>query len=259
MEIDRLIAYKIGTTSIVKNGGFDLQLIDNLVEQLIFVRQELKIAPLIVCSGSIDSGRRLEPLLNSQEIVDKQAAAIIGQPELTEVWRAAFRRNEKGSSIKVGEALLKDEDIDNFKKPLLRVSEFGIVIINGPDATYDPFTEKQIISTDNDRLVRCVACAAGVDTVGYLTDEEGILDRDKRVIEEIGTLEDLDRIGFFEKTTKGTGGPQSKLIEARKTLIDSGKVIYIAGIRTENVIIKIARHENVGTRVMLPLQGYFNI
>lgn len=259
MEIDRLIVYKLGTTSIVKNGGFDLTLIDKLVEQFIYIREDLKIAPVIVCSGSIDSGRRLESLLNSQEIVDKQAAAMIGQPELTEAWRAAFSRNKRKIKINVGEALLKDEDICNFKKPALRASQFGVVIVNGPDATYDPDTEKEIISTDNDRLARHVACAVGADTLGYLTEVEGILDKDRRLIEEIGSFADLDRIGFFEKTTNGTGGPQSKLLEARKVLTDPRMAVYIACARAEDVIIKIARHERVGTRVTLPYQRYFNI
>lgn len=257
--MERIQLYKFGTSSLLKEGDFDRRFIRNLARQLIYVREELGIIPIVVCSGSIASGRRLEPALRSNKTVDKQAAAIIGQPELTGVWMWAFRKNKYGKKVHVGEILLKDEDIRNSRKPILRASESAVVFINGPDATYDPETEEQIISLDNDRLSRHVAGIAGADTLALLTGAEGLLDRNKQVIGEIATLEDIERINFFEKTEDGTGGPHIKLLEARNFLTEPGKIAYIAGARIENIIVRIARGERVGTRVTLPLQGYFKI
>lgn len=48
----------------------------------------------------------------------------------------------------------------------------------------------------------------------------------------------------------------SKLQEARAFIIDASKIAYIAGVRIEDVIVKIARGERMDTHVTLPLQGY---
>lgn len=252
--MERMVV-KIGTSVIVKNGnGLDLPFMDDVAKQIAFVRKNHNIQTVLVSSGAIGSGRVLVPDLEST-IVNKQVAALYGQPELMEGWRRAFAKQE----MLAGEALLKDEDIGNFRNPLLTAEKYGAVIVNGPDAAYDPTTEDQIISVDNDRLARSVAYIVGAKTLLMLTETPGILDKYRKVIERIASVEDLDRIVYFEKTKDGRGGPESKVLEARKSLIDATKIAYIAGAREEDVIVRIARGERVGTKVIFPLQGFFNI
>lgn len=252
--MERMVV-KIGTSVIVKNGnGLDLPFMDDIARQIAFVRKNYNIQTVLVSSGAIGSGKVLVPDLEST-IVNKQVAAIYGQPELMDGWRKSFAKQE----MLAGEALLKDEDIDNFRNPLLTAEKYGAVIVNGPDAAYDPTTEDQIISVDNDRLARSVAYIVGARTLLMLTETPGILDKYRKVIEEIASVEDLDRIVYFEKTKDGRGGPESKVLEARRSLTDAAKIAYIAGAREEDVIVRIAKGERVGTKVTFPLQGFFNI
>ncbi len=246
---------KIGTSVIVKNGnGLDLPFMDDIARQISYVRKKYNTQVVLVSSGAIGSGRVLVPDLEST-VVNKQVAAIFGQPELMDGWRRAFAKEE----MLAGEALLKDEDIGNFRSPLLIAEKYGAVVVNGPDAAYDPTTEEQILSVDNDRLARSIAYIIGARTLLMLTERPGILDKYDQIIEQIAALEDLERIVYFEKNTNGTGGAQSKVLEARKFLTDVTKVAYIAGARVQDVIVRIARGERAGTKVTFPLQGFFNI
>lgn len=252
--MERMIV-KIGTSVIVKNGnGLDLQFMGDIARQIAYVRNNYHTQVVLVSSGAIGSGRVLVPNLENIT-VNKQVAAIYGQPELMDGWRKAFAKQ----GMLVGEALLKDEDIGNFRNPLLIAEKYGVVVVNGPDAAYDPTTEDQIISVDNDRLARTVAYIAGARTLLMLTETSGILDKERKTIEEIAILEDLNRIVYFEKTRDGRGGPESKVLEARRFLTDASKIAYIAGARVEDVIVRIAGGERVGTKVTLPLQGFLNI
>lgn len=254
MERLKRIVVKIGTSAIKYGSGINGELVDDHARQVVWLRRNYGIETVIVSSGAIASGRVLEPNL-TRSTTDKQVAAMFGQPELMVVWRKAFQKQ----GIAAGEALLKDDDLDNFRNPLLRALKFGVVVINGNDATYGEDTEEEIISADNDRLSRAVGYKCGADALIILTEAEGILDKDKRVIENIGCVADLEGVSFFEGTTEGTGGPSSKLFEARRFITDATKVAYIAGAKVENVILRIATGERIGTRVTLPLQGFLNI
>lgn len=248
------IVVKIGSSSIVNCNGIDKSFVADIARQVAYIRSALGIQTIIVSSGAIAGGKALIPSL-TPEIGDKQVAAIFGQPNLINIWSLAFE--EQG--ILVGEALPKDEDLNNLSGPLQKASELGVVVLNGPDATYDPSTEREIISIDNDRLSRYSAQLVGANRLIMLTGEPGILDCNEEVIEEIATLEDLARIVFFDKTELGTGGPGSKVLEARKFITDPHKVAFIAGARTENVIVDIVMGRKIGTKITLPLQGFLNI
>lgn len=273
MEIDikKTVVVKIGTSEIAGSGnGLDHILIGKLGQQITYLRKKAGIPTVVVSSGAIAAGRaafteernmlsvmspgdvdNLMPSL-TDEMVDRQFAAMIGQPELMESWSLAL--SEIGMTI--GQALLKDEDLDNFRHPLLNALRFGTVIINGNDATYDPATEKEIISRDNDSLAREIARITGANKLIMLTKAQGVLDQRERVIPEITCLEDLQRVGKFEPTEDGTGDILSKILEARRHITDANKVAYIAGARISNVILRAVGGERVGTKITLPLQGY---
>ncbi|MBI2597168.1 hypothetical protein HYW41_03365 [Candidatus Daviesbacteria bacterium] len=254
MERLKRILVKVGTSAIKNGSGIDQELVNDYARQIAWLRRNYGIETIIVSSGAIASGRVLEPNL-TRSIIDKQVAAMFGQPELMTAWRRAFQRQD----MIAGEALLKDDDLENFRYPLLRALQFGVVVINGNDVTYNQDAEEEIISADNDRLSRVVANRCGVGLLIMLTEAEGILDEDRKVISNIASYSDLHRISFFERTQEGIGGPGSKLLEARKFITDATKIAYIAGARMENVILRIATGERVGTRVTLPLQGFLNI
>lgn len=271
IDIEKTVVLKIGTSEIAGGGnGLDHTLIGKLGQQITYLRKKAGIPTVVVSSGAIAAGKaefteqrrilsvmspgdvdNLMPLLTGA-VVDRQFAAMIGQPELMESWRLSC--SEIGMTT--GQVLLKDEDLDNFRRPLLRALRFGTVIVNGNDATYDPATEQEIISKDNDSLAREIARVTGANKLIMLTEAQGVLDQRKRVIPEIICLEDLQRIGRFPATQDGTGGIRSKVLEARRHITDANKVAYIVGARIGNVILRVVGGERVGTRITLPLQGF---
>lgn len=249
--MERIIIVKTGTDSLLNGDGLDQTLMNDLARQVAYLRFHRNIKTVIVSSGAIASGRALEPSLTG-EVTKRQAAAMFGQPELMSAWGSAFRQH----GIRAGEALLKDEDLVNFRRPLLEALKFGVVIVNGNDATYDPDTEEEIISKDNDSLARTVGQITGADTLIVLINTEGLLDKNRRVIGKIALPQDLNMIDFFEKSGNGTGGPRSKLDELRNFITGKDKESYLAGSRTPDVILRIVAGEEVGTKITLPLQGY---
>lgn len=271
IDIEKTIVLKIGTSEIGGSGnGLEHTLIGKLGQQITYLRKKAGIPTVVVSSGAIAAGRAefteqrrilgvmypedvdnlMPPLTDA--VVDRQFAAMIGQPQLMEGWSLSL--SEIG--MMVGQALLKDEDLDNFRCPLLRALRFGTIVVNGNDATYDPANEQEIISKDNDSLAREIARITGANKLIMLTEAQGVLDQKKKVIPEITCLEDLQRVGKFEPTEDGTGDIHSKILEARRHITDANKVAYIAGARIGNVILRAVGGERVGTKITLPLQGY---
>lgn len=245
------IAIKIGSSSIACNNDLSRDAIASLAGQITAVRKT-GVEVVVVSSGAIAVGKKAVSDF-SGTVVDKQSAAIFGQPTMAGCWIEEFNR----LGVKAGAAVYKDEDLLYARTPLLRALKEGVVIVNGNDAVYDAQVEKEIISRDNDRLARFVAVAIGANRLIMLTGAEGVLNSSGQVIPDISNIEDLSQIALFNKTELGTGGMESKLMEARSFITDASKVAHIAGARTKDVIIRIIRGERVGTRVTLPLQGYF--
>lgn len=245
------IVIKVGSSSIAYNNGLSKGVIADLVGQITAVRKT-GVEVVVVSSGAIAAGKKAVSDF-SGTIVDKQSAAVFGQPTIAGCWIEEFNR----LGVKAGAAVYKDEDLLYAKTPLLRALKEGIVIVNGNDVVYDAQSEKEIISRDNDKLARFVAVAIGANRLIMLTGAEGVLDSSGQIIPYISKIEDLSQIALFDKTELGTGGMESKLMEARGFITDASKIAHIAGAGIKDVIIRIMRGERIGTRVTLPLQGYF--
>lgn len=245
-EAKRLVV-KIGSSTIT-NGGADLDkiFIVDIARQIAIVRRDFHYQVAVVSSGAIASGRILVPELG-QNMTDTQVAAMYGQQELVYAWSDAFR----GFNIRTGQGLYVDEDLDQVNSPLIRALQFGVAIINANDAVNDQEIRQLSVAADNDRLAGFVAKAIAADTIVFLTDVDGVLDKNGTRLPFVDRLEDIEDL-ISGKSNVGTGGMWSKVCEAKEAARTGIKTV-IANAREEDIILKIVRGENAGTRF---LQGY---
>ncbi len=245
--ISRRMLIKIGTTTITGGGNLpDMGFMYDIARQTAeLLRDGVQVA--IVCSGAVASGHKDG---TSQRIIDQQIDAVFGQPRLMERWVRVFATQ---GIEDVGQVLLTDENINqkkvNSRKVLMGAMKRGVVVVNCNDAVTDKEMRKVQRAADNDKLAGDVGRLIDADTVLILTDTDGVMDQSDLVpfVDRLEDIEDLIHGGG-----KGTGGPRSKWIEA-KSLAKDGRWSIIANGRAEDVILKVARRENVGTRF---IQGY---
>lgn len=236
--IVKTMIVKIGSSTITAEGRYlDKEFIDNIARQAsALFHAGVKVA--IVSSGAIANGSLLiKSLSNSDK--DRQIAAMYGQSVLTKEWVAAFERH----NVLAGELLFPESDLDRTKELLSYAMNFGIPIVNGYDAVND--RNRSPISSDNDRLAGFVSRSIGADTSIFLTDVDGLMDRDGELINFVDRLEDIHEV--IINRGSGTGGMWGKCIEA-KHLARLGQRSIIANGRVRDVLLRIAKGENIGTR-----------
>jgi glutamate 5-kinase len=125
--------------------------------------------------------------------------------------------------------------------------ERGVVgVINANDSVNTYELSRLPISADNDRLALFVARLVNADTLIFLTQKPGVLDEEGRVIPEIKTLCDLQKVSITDKSAHGTGGIESK-IETAMDFTSSGLAVIARG-GERLVLTRILAGESVGTR-----------
>lgn len=234
----RRMVVKIGTSTITAEGRYlDKEFINEIARQAsILFHSGVKVT--VVSSGAIDNGRLIIRSLSKSD-QDRQIAAVYGQSSLIKEWVAAF----EGYNILAGELLVSEPHLYKVKELLHYAINFGIPIINGYDGIND--RDMAPISSDNDKLASFVAQSISADASVFLTDVDGLMDKDQKLINFVDRPEDIQE--YITKTGRGTGGMWGKCIEAKR-LAREGQRSIIANGKTPNVLLRIARGENIGTR-----------
>ncbi|MFH0937038.1 MAG: hypothetical protein V1808_01970 [Candidatus Daviesbacteria bacterium] len=246
---------KVGSSSLINRGEIDVDLMSSIARQVYFLREKSRF--VMITSGAIASGKLTLGNGNGDDEIYKQVLAAVGQRPLINTWGKAFDKY----GIPTGLFLFAEGDLEKPTLPLNNALLRGIVpIINANDTVSTEEVEKLAVSADNDRLA-CFVASYLLDSqkLILLTEAPGVLDVNGKVIRSINCVEDLLKIGNFDKTSIGTGGIESKILEARRFINRLGKEAYIASASEDDVIIRIFNGEDVGTKVTLPLQGHFNI
>lgn len=232
--VTRIMVVKIGSSAITAEGRYlDKKFIDNIARQAgeLF---HAGVKVVIVSSGAISNGRLLiNNLPNSDK--DRQIAAMYGQSIITKEWVTALEKQK----VLAGELLIPESDLIKAKELLSNAMDFGIPIVNGYDAIND--IHRSSISSDNDRLAGFIARGVGADTSVFLTDVDGLMDREGDLISFVDRLEDIQE--YIVNRGSGIGGMWGKCIEA-KSLAREGQRSIIANGKTPNVLSRIERGEN---------------
>ena len=246
------IIIKIGTKLLTtQHNKLDLNNLRRLVDQISIIINEKKVQCIIVSSGSITCGAES---LNYQPttIPEKQAAASVGQLLLLNEYHQFFSRN----SIQIGQILLTKDIMEdttkqlNVKNTISTLLDKHIVpIINENDS----IATDEIQFGDNDILTSIVAPIINADLVVFLTDTDGLLDKDPKqnsdakLINNIQSITQEDIINLPDSTDpRGKGGIKSKLIAA-KACFDKGIECGIANGRHTLTLKEIIFERKSGT------------
>lgn len=242
----RRIVVKVGTSTLTHDTGkLNLRRIGNLVAVLC----DLKNAGAEVClvtSGAVSAGAsRLGIKGRPSEMVDKQAAAAVGQCALMHIYDRLFA--EYGHTV--AQILLTRDVIDN-DKTRTRVEDVfakllsmdAVPIVNENDSVSTFEMEHVTAFGDNDTLAAVVARVAKADLLINLSDIDGYYDQNPResedarlipVVREV-TDEMLESAGGAG-SSRGTGGMTTKLQAARMLMADGIDMMLICGDRPENI------------------------
>ncbi|MCM8796785.1 MAG: glutamate 5-kinase [Candidatus Omnitrophica bacterium] len=246
------IVVKIGASLIYQEKtGFDEPRIREIVSEI----AQLATADnqiIVVSSGAIALGMSILRLHSRpKELSVLQAAAAIGQHELMGMYRMLFK--EKGLSC--AQLLLTWEDFANRKRylnaknTLSTLIKFGCIpIINENDTV----ATEEIKFGDNDCLSALVATLINADLLIMLSDVDGLLDNNKKVVQVVEKITPQIK-ALACPTNKRTcvGGMVTK-IKAAEIVTASGIPCIIANGRKKNIIQScLSEQYTVGT-IFLP-------
>ena len=230
------IVVKIGSSLFCsKAGKLDTAMLSNITEQVSDLLKEGKEV-VIVSSGAIALGMSALKLQERpKELSFLQAAAAIGQNELMDVYRKFF----KESSINCAQLLLTWEDFSerrrylnakNTLNTLLKLKTIPIINEN------DTVSTDEIKFGDNDRLSALVSILLGADLLIMLSDVDGLLDKDKKVIRVVDKITGQIKALACPTEKKTCVGGMVTKIEAARVAVSSGIHCVIANGHKKDII-----------------------
>lgn len=239
----KCLVVKIGSSTITGGMDFlDRDLMSGIARQ-IDILNKLGWKVVVVSSGAVALGKPRMKSYISGDILSKQRAAARGQPLLMAGWQEAL----EPYGLEADQLLFNKKNFDAHMK-VLRAIDDGVVIANGDDTGNEPGIEKEIIYEDNDDLAADIATGMPADVVVYLTDVDGIMDKEGKIIKNIRPHEELDKLGVPDngKNGKGTGGLLSKHKYA-SIAAEKGVRAIIARGKDEDVLLKAVKGDTIGT------------
>lgn len=244
---------KIGSALLTDDGrGLDRSAIDGWASQIAQLLVDGKEV-VLVSSGAVAEGVvRLGWKERPETIHELQAAAAVGQMGLIQAYESSFTRFDKHTA----QILLDHDDMAsrqrylNARSALQTLIELGVIpIVNENDTV----VTDEIRFGDNDSLAALVANLIDADMLVILTDKDGLYtaNPDKNpsatLISEAHAEDDaLNKLAGGSSSGLGRGGMITK-IQAAKLAARSGCMSVIAGGRNEDILLQIARGEEVGT------------
>ncbi len=234
--------------------GLDHAAIANWAAQIAQLRA-LGKEVVLVSSGAIAEGmQRLGFDKRPTGIHELQACAAVGQMGLAQVYETSFRAHGLGTAqVLLTHADLADrERYLNARSTLFTLLRFGVVpVINENDTV----VTDEIKVGDNDTLGALVANLIEGDVLIILTDQRGLYTADPRKDPLAGFVEHgkagdsaLEAMAGGAGSNIGSGGMLTKILAARRAAM-SGAHTVIASGREENVLVRLAAGESIGTQL----------
>jgi glutamate 5-kinase len=260
------IVVKLGTSTLTAgttalSPGRMVELVRQMAD---LHRQGSKV--VLVSSGAIAAGRECLafPQL-PRDIPAKQMLAAVGQPRLMALYEQLFELYK----LTVAQVLLTRTDLADRRRYLnsrntlsALLSQRVIPIINENDTV----ATEEIRVGDNDNLSALVANLIEADLLVMLTDQPGLFTSDPRTDPSAELIHDITSPSIPQSIWEAVGGVAGKLgtggmltkLQAADLARRSGTMVVIAAGDEENVLIRLARGEKLGTRfspLATPLEG----
>jgi len=237
---------KVGSAVVAGGGELDPGAVGRVAVELADLRRRGD-QPVLVSSGAVACGFRALGLdVPPQTIVDRQAAAAVGQPRLMRAWSDAFAAR----GVNIAQVLLTADDLEdrtrflNARHTIDSLLARGIVpVVNENDSV--SFDEIKV--GDNDRLSALVASLIDADLLVLLSTVPGVLDAEGGVVPSFVRADDAFAHVHDERTETGMGGMWTK-VEAAGLAAASGIPAVIAGGTEPGVIARAVAGDGVGTR-----------
>lgn len=239
MKKYKKIVIKVGTKVIASSRrALDVERMRDIVSQVSRIIEE-GAGVILVTSGAIGAGMSILGLKKRPvQLAELQATAAIGQNHLMHLYSELF----KPFKLHVGQILLTQEDFNDRSRYLnikhtinALIGHKAVPVINENDTV----ATEEIKCGDNDRLSSLVADLCGADLLVLLTDVDGLLDGEGRVIGEVGEVTaEILKLGGKSHCDLGTGGMATK-IEAARYAAGAGIDCVIANGKEKGVILKV--------------------
>jgi glutamate 5-kinase len=236
----RRIVIKVGSKALAADG----ELPKKFAQELAGLAKP-KRGFVLVTSGAIAFGMsRLGYRTRPKETGKLQAAAAAGQTVLMRRWDEAF----SGAGLTVAQVLLTHDDladrerVNNARDAFAELLDAGAIpIVNENDTV-----STAEIRLDNDQLAAMVAPLVSADLLILLTDVEGVLDKNGRLIKSLTTTEAQ---ALIEDGTI-SGGMIPK-IESCLDVIAEGveAVVIINGRLPHAVLVELFTEHGAGTLI----------
>ncbi|MDI6758991.1 MAG: glutamate 5-kinase [Candidatus Omnitrophota bacterium] len=229
------VVIKIGSSLLFSSEKkLDTAILQNICEQAQGLSKDGREV-VIVSSGAIAFGMHLLDLKERPKNLNYlQSASAIGQNELMNTYRRFFK-----DKFRIAQILLTWEDFNDRSRYLNAKNTIStllklkcIPIINENDTV----STDEIKFGDNDRLSALVASLICADLLLILSDVDGLLDKDKKVVRVVTEITpQIKGLACSTKKKTSVGGMITK-IEAAKIAMDSGTFCIIANGRKKEII-----------------------
>ncbi len=251
---------KIGSALLTDDGrGLNKLAMATWIKQMVALKN-LGIELVVVSSGSVAEGMgRLGWKHRPSEISELQAAAAVGQMGLVQVYESEFSKHQ----IHTAQILMTHDDLSNRQRYLnasntiQTLLEHGVVpIINENDTVITD----EIRFGDNDTLAALTANLISADVLVILTDQQGLYSDNPRIdpnatliSEALVSQKDIEEMASSEGGALGRGGMYTKVMAAKRAA-RSGTATLIASGREDNILLRLAKGENLGTLLVPDLK-----
>jgi glutamate 5-kinase len=253
-QANKIVA-KVGSSLVTNDGqGLDRQAVAHWAKQIAALRAQGKLV-VLVSSGAIAEGMaRLGWAKRPTSMHELQAAAAVGQMGLAQAYEEACASHQ----LRTAQILLTHEDLAdrqrylNARSTLLALLRLGVVpIVNENDTV----ATDEIAVGDNDTLGALVTNLIEADALIILTDQKGLYEADPRKDPQArfvshGKAGDpsLEVMAGGSGSGIGKGGMLTKILAAKRAA-RSGAHTIIASGREENVMIRLAAGECIGSEL----------
>lgn len=250
------LVVKVGSSLVTNSGaGLDHAAIANWAAQIAQLKK-MGREVVLVSSGAVAEGmQRLGWKKRPSAVHELQAAAAVGQMGLVQVYETCFRQH----GLHTAQILLTHDDLSDRKRylnartTLRTLLELNVIpIINENDTV----VTDEIRFGDNDTLGALVTNLIEADTLVILTDQSGLFSADPRkdpgatLIQEARAGDpELEKMAGGAGSDIGRGGMLTKILAAKRA-IRSGAHTIIASGREQNVLVRLARGEAIGTQLV---------
>ncbi len=252
VETARTVVVKVGTNVLSRDDDtLNVDRICSLGEQIDRICASGRRV-VVVSSGAVGAGiGRLGLKSRPKDLRHLQAAAATGQADLIRVYNDAFHPH----GLIAAQLLVTANDFKqrsrylNVRNTLYTLFEYNAVpIINENDTV----SIAEIKFGDNDHLAAMVTNLLDASLLVILSVVEGLYDGDPnspdaKVVHLVEQWsDDLKRLAIPGRSSRGSGGMQSKL-EAVRTTTSVGENVIIADGRRENILDEIMQGKEIGT------------